>query len=219
MADDDLIMDLQDRINEVVQEMCQRHYDGPTQEHQLSSRLAQKLEDEIGLLVGENKAITITAQELPDRGRGAAESLIGADLYISLVRHDKEPPISKGMLVQSKWDKTLRTDKLLRGQSNEIYRRTRTGGWLCVFGPNDMECVRTNRTRHENLPGDLMEETTSLGQLIADGLRCTEGDEAIGLPPDGSMSMNEAFARLKVVQMLQVTVLPVANTPSPDGDG
>jgi hypothetical protein len=211
MPDDDLITNLQERIDAIVQEMCQRHYDGPAQEHQLSSRLAQKLEDEIGLIVGEGTAISVTAHELPDRGRGAVEKAVGADLYVSVVRHDIEPPVSKGLLVQSKWDRTLHTDKNLRSQSNEIYRRTRTGGWVWVFGPHDIECVRTNRTRHEDLPRDLMDNSTSPGQLIADSLRCTEGDPAIGMPLDGSLSVNEAFEKLKAAEMLQIVMMPVEN--------
>jgi hypothetical protein len=209
MEDDQLFLELQERIDAVSREMCERHYDGPTQEHQLSSRLAQRLEDEIGLLVGQSKAVTVTAQELPDRGRGADESVIGSDLYISIARHDTNPPTSKGLLVQSKWDKTLRSDKRLRSQSNEIYRRTRTGGWVWVFGPSGIECVSANRTRHDELPRDLMDETTSPGQLIADSLRCTEGDVSIGLPPDGSMSINEALRRLRAQQALQFAVVPI----------
>src|SRR5947208_3819472 len=89
-------------IDGVIARACKRHYDADTQEHQLSSRLAEVLEHELNGLRINGMQIQINVQELPDRGRGAKEKTVGADLYVSIVVKDDEETVSKGMLVQSK---------------------------------------------------------------------------------------------------------------------
>jgi hypothetical protein len=75
------------------------------------------------------------------------EKRSGADLYISLVRFDGGQPVSKGMLVQSKWDYALRHGserRVLRDQS----RPRRTIGELVAGG---LRCTVGDRAIGRNL--------------------------------------------------------------------
>ena len=112
-------------IDDLTQQLLQRHYDAKTQEHQLTSRIAQALESHYGDIIIDGIRIRISVQEMPDRGSGSLERPTGADLYISIVRTD-EPgrPVSKGLLVQSKWDDALHSIGRLREQSRDMLDRT-----------------------------------------------------------------------------------------------
>src|SRR5258708_6118726 len=95
------------RIDAVAEAVCKRHYRAPTQEHQLSAKLAQAIETELaGVKIGPF-TIGVAVQDFPDKGKRSWEKPTGADLYISTVRKDGDNTFSKGMLVQSKWDKTF----------------------------------------------------------------------------------------------------------------
>jgi N-acetylmuramoyl-L-alanine amidase len=115
-------------IDGVIAHSCARHYEADTQEHQLTSRIAQAIEHELGnVRIGETR-VRIAVQELSDRGRGSKERAVGADLYISIVVESEDESISKGMLVQSKWDHAFsRSSELgrLRDQSHEMLRRSK----------------------------------------------------------------------------------------------
>src|SRR5580658_4555439 len=86
---------------------CRRHYNAHTQEHQLTSRIAEAIEatfnGEEGLRVNE-LMVNVAVQELPDKGPSSHERSVGADLYISIALDDGHDSFSKGLLVQSKWD-------------------------------------------------------------------------------------------------------------------
>src|SRR5258708_24572852 len=86
-------------IDGVIAQKCRRHYGADTQEHQLSSRIAEAIEHELGGIRIGDMSVQVTVQELPDRGRGSKEKKVGADLYVSIVVDDGRAAVSKGMLV------------------------------------------------------------------------------------------------------------------------
>jgi hypothetical protein len=102
------------------------------------------------------------------------EKDIGADLYISLVRRDIYPPVSKGIIVHSKWDRTI-NDQRLPGQMGQMIDRT-GDSYVWAYGPKSIACAKVVKTIH----GPELLEVSSIGDLVADGLRCTVGDPGIG---------------------------------------
>jgi hypothetical protein len=108
-----LLNELKNVIDERVTEVCSRHYEALTQEPALTSRIAQAIESELAHhpINVDGLKVEVTTLDIPDRGANSMESKTGTDLYISLVRHDLDDPISKGMLIQAKWDDTLNQHK------------------------------------------------------------------------------------------------------------
>lgn len=87
-------------ISTKIDEAAASKYRGPTQEHQLTSRIAGLLEDLNGLGVFKNR-VTVVAQEFPDKGPRALEQPTGVDLYISITDSGREG-FSKAILCSRK---------------------------------------------------------------------------------------------------------------------
>jgi len=163
-------------IDGVIAQKCRRHYRADTQEHQLSSRIAEAIESEIGRIrIGETW-VEIVVQELPDRGRGSKEKKVGADLYVSIVIDDGREVISKGLLVQSKWDDTLK-DSGLTEQAEEMRRRTKDG-YVWAYGPEGVAVYPANEdalmAARRGATGG------TVGELLSEGAACRAGDTGIG---------------------------------------
>jgi hypothetical protein len=106
---EELLDETNRRIDEVVTMVAKHHSQTPTQEPQLTARVAQAMESELRHhpIEVDGLRLEVFTQDLPDRGSGSMESKVGAGLYISLDRLDEQKSISKGMLVQSKWRGSL----------------------------------------------------------------------------------------------------------------
>ncbi|XIA62678.1 hypothetical protein ACFIOY_24705 [Bradyrhizobium sp. TZ2] len=120
----------------------------------------------------------------------------GADLYVSVVRRDRQMPVSKGMLVQSKWDHTTR-DPRLRGQIDQMTDRT-DASYVWVYGKSGVYCAKAS-TLHP-VPREI--DLKPIGELIADGLRCTAGDLKIGR----DLSLPRAQGLIRKMRELQAPV-------------
>jgi hypothetical protein len=194
-------------IDGVIAQACKRHYDADTQEHQLSSRLAEALERELGELNINGMHVQVTVQELSDRGRGAKEAAVGADLYVSIVVQGDEEIVSKGMLVQSKWDSTAR-DRGLAGQCDDMLRRSRES-YVWVYGPQGVSVFPAHAEGLADAAAGGSGGT--VGNLLADGVACTAGDRRIGRNPEGDFveSLNAQLRELAVGTALSI----VATTP------
>jgi hypothetical protein len=126
-----LLDELKERIDEAARRITADHYD-VAQEPAFTSRLAQEIESEIRthpINAGALK-IEVATQDLPDRGRGALEKKVGADLYISLARRDLKPPVSKGMLMQAKWEYSKHDAKLASQMHSMIQRSNDSYVWF-----------------------------------------------------------------------------------------
>ena len=143
----------------------------------MTSRIAQMIETVIKqhpINAGDLK-LEVATQDVPDRG-SSMERNIGGDLYISLVRRDKTPPVSKGMLVQAKWDSSIKTDRQLRVQARRMHRRSKDDSYVWSYGPKGVSAIPSGAFVN---PGSIYPEMTA-GELIAEGLRCRRGDLRIG---------------------------------------
>jgi hypothetical protein len=175
-------------IDGLVAQQCAHHYEALTQEHQFTSGLARVIEMELERFPIEGLNIQVHSREFPDRGPGSLEKPTGADLYISIVRLDTDIPISKGMLIQAKWDSSLRRPderRKLRQQVDQMMHRSRTASYVWVYEQGGAT-VTAARSLRRKLPARLPSSMT-VGELIAAGVRCNEGDYPIGrntvLPP------------------------------------
>jgi hypothetical protein len=171
---EEALHELEKRVNEIATEVAIDNYD-VIQEPAFTSRLAQEIQSEIRrhpINAGGVK-IEVTSVDVPSLG-SRMERDIGADLYVSVVRRDRHPPVSKGLLVQNKWDRTMK-DKRLPDQMGQMIDRT-TEAYVWVFGPNGVTCGKVYHTPR----GPSYDDLKPVGRLVADGLRCTAGDPRIG---------------------------------------
>jgi hypothetical protein len=158
-------------VNQSIQQLLHRHYHALTQEHQLTAKIAQTIEQALGGFQTGRFKIAVAVQDFPDKGPGTLENITGADVYLSVALIDEDGQTSKGMLIQSKWDNTL------GGRLTEqIFKMKQCSLWsyIWVYYPDRVVCIKTD----DYLAGKHAGE--SVGKQIANGLRCTEGDRGIG---------------------------------------
>jgi hypothetical protein len=63
-----------------------------------------------------------------------------------------------------------------------MYRRSRES-YIWIYGENSVIAVPAKRARYPKLPHDFTSiGRVTIGDLIADGLRCNKGDESLGRP-------------------------------------
>jgi hypothetical protein len=199
-------------IDEVVMYQCAHHYNAHTQEHQFSSRLAEAIEIELRHFPIAGLDVEVVTRDFPDRGRGSMEKRSGADLYISLVRRDGKRAVSKGLLVQSKWDHALEVSserRRLRDQCERMLARTEEA-YVWVYQERGIAVVpaRTVSSSTREIP--LPRPRRSVGALVADGLRCTAGDPAIGRDVDEPVvpALDAMLERLSANTAIEFVVEP-----------
>jgi hypothetical protein len=195
-------------VDLVAEEVSERHYDAPTQEHQLSAKLAEALERELRGLFDLPFEITVKLQDFPDKGKGSWEKDSGADLYISLVIHDDERgTVNKGMLVQSKWDRTFKPNsKDVREQCEKMLERSKSS-YVWKFGPMGVESIRAEDVLNPPQKDFFIERSYTVGRQIADGIKCSEGDEGIGrdLSKRDAESLADIMRQLSVDKAMEIT--------------
>ena len=105
----------------------------------------------------------------------------GADLYISVAIRNAEKSFSKGILVQSKWDRAFAHSKerrRLRTQARYMLDRTQES-YIWIYEPTGIRVMRATAIFPPALLPIAVSGTT-VGELIAAGLRCNAGDPRIG---------------------------------------
>jgi hypothetical protein len=202
--EEQLLTEIQDLVDAAVQSVCEDHYDAPTQEPPTTARIAQAIEIAIKQhpINVNGLTVEVATQDVPSLG-SKMEKRIGGDLYISLVRRDKEIPVSKGLLVQAKWDRKLTRDPLLPGQAARMRNRTRES-YIWSYGPHGVTSIPAGAMIGVAPLRDIL----SAGELIAEGLRCRKGDPQIGrdLSLPRPLAMNAMLKRLNAQAALEIEV-------------
>jgi hypothetical protein len=202
-----LLHDLAERVNSVVNGIAQESQQFGRHEEPTTSRLAQAINDAIRNhpITAPGLALDVHAEEFTKH----QEKVAGADLYISVVRKDKDDPISKGMLVQTKRrEAMLRSGEPQRlgNQCKQMYRRSKKSSYVWIY---ERDRVRSVKAPQASKP--ILQHTTgssSVGELIADGLRCNKGDDKIGreLSAEPAEGILEVMKRLSVPNGLDFVV-------------
>lgn len=197
-------------IDGIIANFCLRHYDCETQEPQFTSRLAEAIEREMKHVGVVGMRLEVTAQELSDHGPLSREGPTGADLYISVVVDSPDQQFSKGMLVQAKWDKTVRRAgerRKLRSQSKRMLRRTEES-YVWIYGALGVAVIPASEALQTVSLPDLTRNAKTVGNLISDGLNCSAGDRAIGRDTSLPLveSLNSMLTKLVVENGLTIVV-------------
>jgi hypothetical protein len=194
---------IQRAVDNIVSRVVEGHYTALTQEPQLTSKIAEAIELTLDQIDLGDLNIKIAVRDFPPQGPGALEGKVGADVYISTaVINEEGNDVSKGMLAQAKWDDTTK-DARLPQQIGKMLDRTESS-YVWVYGPHGANCFPAG----EYLAADPTEKGQSVGSLIANSLRCKEGDEGIGrdLTKPLITSLNEIMQDLGVNTALSFTI-------------
>jgi hypothetical protein len=186
---DELLEKLAERIDTVVNQIASESYQLQRHEEFITSRLTQAITaavraDPINV---DGLTVEVHAEEF----RPPQERKNGADLYVSLVRNDLEIPKSKGLLVQAKRRTSLLKSgepRRLGNQSKRMYRRS-DESYVWIYESNRIVSAVAPQASQPQL--SIITNPTSVGTLIADGLRCNRGDDEIG--PDLSRPLHEGL--------------------------
>lgn len=203
----DALVRLAQIVDGVVAQACHRHYSAPTQEHQFTSKVAEiverEIERELRLMHINNVRVEVLLQDFGDRGPRSTERPSGADLYISLVLKAPGILVNKGMLVQSKWDDTM-TDPRMQARIDKLLARS-PSSYVWIYEPANIVVVPAAKVSGGEFD---RRDTQTVGQMIANGLRCSEGDPSIGRPL--GVSLGESLRRIQeevaANRVLSVTV-------------
>jgi len=212
-------------ISSKIDEAAKQKYGTPTQEHQLTSRIAGLLEDLNGLDILQNR-ITVVAQEMPDKGAGALEKSTGADLYISITNSGYDG-FSKGILVQTKRLKpTLKTavggyyyrsigDPRLSDQCARMLHIS-PDSYVWVYGEKGVGVVHARDALDIGAAESVPDRSTY--DLFRQIVECEEGDTRYGLPYSGDKrahltQMLDTFrreARVEFKQAVDIRISPIS---------
>ena len=162
---------LADAVNDVARD----HYDTISQEPALSARIGQRAE----CLSGRRRRkyqLEVVSQDIPDRGRNSLERKIGADIYFGVRITGARQTITKGFLVQSKWDHG-QVSKKLTTQCEDMLRRTQNGAFVWIYGKAGVSSIPA-----KDLVSSVQQTTAykphgePLGQFFRQVLDCRHGD-------------------------------------------
>ena len=195
---------IQEAVDNVVSMVVGGHYDALTQEPQLTAKIAGAIELTLDQMDLGDLNVKVAVRDFPPQGPGALEGKVGADVYISVaVIGEDRNDVSKGMLAQAKWDHTIKDAKLPE-QIGKMMERSESS-YVWVFGPHGVTCLPAGKYFDPN-PAE--EAGQSVGSLIANGLRCEEGDRRIGrdLTKPLITSLNEIMQDLGVNTAVSFTI-------------
>jgi hypothetical protein len=202
-----LLQELTDRVDAVVNRIAQESQQFGRHEEYTTSRLAHAINDAIRNhpITAPGLALDVHAEEFTK----PQEKVAGADLYISVVRKDKDDQISKGILVQTKRrDAMIRSGEPQRlgNQCKQMRRRSKKASYVWIYESDRILSVKAPQASKPIL--QRVTEPSSAGELIADGLRCNKGDEDIGreLSADPAEGIVAVMRRLSVPTGLDFVV-------------
>jgi hypothetical protein len=203
---EELLRQLTERVDAVVDPIARESYQLDRHEEFTTSRLAQAVTSELrdAPITVPGLALEVHAEEF----RPTHERKIGADLYISVVRRDLDFTKSKGILVQAKRRISLLRDdesRRLGNQSKRMYRRS-DDSYVWIYEQDGVTCTKAPRSSMPTLTR--ITNPMSVGELIADGLRCNLGDEDIGRDASAPTleGISDVMQRLTVPRALDFVV-------------
>ncbi|BAV48096.1 hypothetical protein MesoLj113a_19330 [Mesorhizobium sp. 113-1-2] len=190
----------------MIDEVVVEHYDALTQEHQLSSRIGQALEDKLNGERFLGAGLSIITQDMPDKGIGALEKKIGTDMFIGV---SVEGQFDKGFLVQSKWLHNV--DPKLPQQCQRMLDIT-AASFVWFYGARGVRIQRAEKVIEGLMHTRHQERTWSENpaKLMGDVLACRRGDHSLGIPagPNRRARLTSMLKQMAAGTAVSIAVKP-----------
>lgn len=203
---------LEDRIDTAVMKVVREHILRGSQEPDITSRVLQEIVREVEHHPIDVPGITVDVQTEVMKSIGSsAEKNSGADAYISVVRTDGDERVSKGMLVQAKRETSLskRAERVRLGSQCRKMRRRTDEAYVLVFSETGAKSAPAPPYARAPQPrGSLNHWRTTPGKMISDAVACQKGDRNIGRDIDRPLheAMREVTQRLGAPRWLSLTI-------------
>lgn len=197
---------LQSAIDPVVR----RHWPRLTQEHQLTSRIAESIEGHLDGTMFLDHAITVLVQEMPDKGPGSLEKRTGVDLYFAVKVAGGHTNFQKGFFVQSKWDHPMSPQERVRlgEQCRMMQRKSPNGSFVWLYGNTGTSVIPAGEVLQD--PSVYPDELTSrnLNEFFGDVMDCTSGDHQLVTPDvfENVDALNQMLQEFGVASGVAVTI-------------
>ena len=202
----DLIAEtMRSTIDEVVAE----HHSAKTQEHQLTARIGQKLEDRLNSLEILGNRFSVITQDIPDKGRGALESKTGIDLYVGIALSGANG-FSKAIFVQAKWANSK--DQAGLAEQCEKMLNVSDASYAWIYGPNGVrvyDAAKLIGVPQATLGGRL--RGRDINTLMRRVLDCKEGDPKYGIPENAINRRRAVTALMEAINAkvgVDVRIIP-----------
>ena len=178
-----LIMDALGRaVDDLVRDLYSMPVGGPSivQEPEITSRVCQRVEDQLdGQRIGDY-IFRVRAQSMPDRGPRSLERITGADLFLSLSL-DGPDGFDKGLFVQAKYDRNVDRGELLDACRRMERQAGAKGCYVWIYGQDGVKVFspyQIRRMRGNTLDGL---QPRSMAGLTGRILDCYAGSRAWGI--------------------------------------
>ena len=197
---------LQSAIDSVVR----RHWPRLTQEHQLTSRIAEAIEGHLNGAVFLDHKITVLVQEMPDKGPGSLEKKTGVDLYFALKVVGGRTNFEKGFFVQSKWDGPMiaKERERLGEQCEAMHWKSKNGSFVWLYGDTGTSVIPAGELVQDPSvsPGELT--SRNLNEFFGDVMDCTSGDRQLVMPGvfEDDKALNTMLREFGVTSGVAVTI-------------
>jgi len=187
------------------------HWPRLTQEHQLTSRIAQSIEAHLSGATILGHKVTVLVQEMPDKGAGSLEKKTGVDLYIAMKVQGKHTNFEKGIFVQAKWEEAMQPKerKRLAEQCEEMSSRSKIGSVVWLYSPAGTGVVPASEIAESP---DLQPSEFSrrnLNEFFADVMDCTSGDRSLVFPGvfSSSDALNAMLREFSIKQGVSIAIV------------
>ena len=207
---------LAELIRSAADEVVTLHYGRLSQEPQITSKIADRIEQQLnGLIIFDHK-VDVIVTDMPDRGPGSLEKRTGADLFVAIRVHSEDDVVNvaKGLTIQSKMSgERGKDDKQLMGQCQQMVKRSSKGSYVWLYSATGVRSIPASEVLTQ--PSASVESLASrnVAEQFRDVLDCVAGDEmlanqAIFESPNALRTFMEDLGAEKAVA-IDVTSPPV----------
>lgn len=180
-----------------------------TQEPRITERLSERVQKQLdGKKVGRYK-LRVTAETLSDRGGNSAESLLGADLALS-ISLDGVDGFDKTLFIQAKYDVEADRNELIAACTKMEKIAGKKGSYIWIYCPHGVKVISSHQVR--KMRGNDFESIAhrSVGGFTGRILDCHAGSKRIGIPrgvPDRRIYMQDKLEEWRAKAALDIQII------------
>ena len=205
---------LAEAIRGAVDDVVSTHGSRLTQEPQITSKIADRLEQTLKGVSINGYEVKIIASDMPDRGRGALEKRTGVDLFIGIRVRQRETgiEIAKGLLVQGKLDgppSRKEQDRLLE-QCGKMALRWPKAAYVWIYSSGGASSIPASEIlAHPNVPPQML-SSRNIAEHFRDVLDCVAGDETLAISEmfESSDALNVIMQEVAARQAVAIDLVP-----------
>jgi hypothetical protein len=197
-----------------IDDVVMTHSARLTQEPQISSKIADRMEESLKGIEVNGYYFTVIATDMPDRGPRSLEHETGVDLYIAIRvrRPDILMETAKGLLVQGKMDAppNAKEQQRLVDQCKKMVRRSSKGAYVWIYSANGAAAIPASEVvASPNVAGQTL-ASRNMGQHFGDVLDCVAGDEGLVNPSvfESAEGLNRMMRELAARSGIAINVQP-----------